>query len=351
MPRTPHQIDQPREAGQPGERVLVAIVREVAQEMGLRVSLLGGGWIIRLARDSAQGSKEVVRHIHGYAFDLNPAATHAIACDKAATSEALSQAGLTCVPHELFLHPSMARFVNHAGVFEKLLTTWRSWECDVVLKDNTGTGGRDVMRCRSAVELEEAAMRLFTQTNAIACCPFRAVAHEHRFVILDGMVQLAYEKVRRRVVGDGRRAVLELLAADLETGATRPGSLRGLLEEMDAEQRTQLVDVPRFGEERVLNWRHNLGQGATARLLSPAESIALPQHAMALCAARVLGLRFGSVDIVTSMNPAANAPRHEVLEVNSGVMMEYLVRTQPDGPALATRIYREAITAMFAETA
>lgn len=349
VPRSPHQVDQPRDAADAGERVLVTIVRGIAHELGLTLTLLGGGWILRLSR--TRNGVEHVRHIHGYAFDLNPAATHAIACDKAATCEALARAGVACVPHELFLHPAMARFVPHAGVFEKLLLTWRACDQDVVLKDNTGTGGRDVYRCRSVVELEEAAMRLFAQTNAIACCPFRALTHEFRFVVLDGVVQVAYEKVRRRVVGDGVRTVLALLAQDLDAGLTRAASLRGLLEDMDAPQRMQLADVPRLGEERVLNWRHNLGQGAVARMLSSEETSALAQRPLSLRAASALALRFGSVDVVTSINPATNAPRHEVLEINSGVMMEYLARTQHDGVALATRIYREAITAMFATSA
>jgi hypothetical protein len=37
-----------------------------------------------------------------------------------------------------------------------------------------------------------------------------------------------------------------------------------------------------------------------------------------------------------------------VLEINAGVMMEFLARTLPEGPALAREVYGAALDAMFA---
>lgn len=341
------------------QRAIVRLVHELAAQMGADVELLGEGWIIRCTHRASGRSA----HIYGYGFDLNPAGVHAIACDKAATSELLSRHGVACVPHMLLLHPKMARFVAHDGTWRQALAAWERWDKDVVVKENAGTGGRDVLRARTLVELEHAVYSLFASRDAIAISPYRAARHEHRFVLLDGRVLLAYEKVRRAVVGDGVSTTLALLAREVE-GAREAGAgrgeragLRGMLEEMDPAQRRSLADVPAVGEQRLLNWRHNLGQGASVALLS-AEALATPEHArraaLAQRAAGVMGLRFGSVDVITRADGTDGGPGggpdigpDEVLEVNAGVMMEFLTRTLPQGEELARMVYGKALRAML----
>src|SRR5436190_23450757 len=91
------------------DRAVLRIIREAAAERGVRVESHGEGWILRLSRPGPGG--ETVRFLYGYGFDLNSAATHAIACDKAATAECLAAQGIPCVEHKLFLHPRMAPYV------------------------------------------------------------------------------------------------------------------------------------------------------------------------------------------------------------------------------------------------
>ena len=327
------------------DRALVSLLRDVASERGMRVETLGDGWIIRITKDS--GARETVRHIYGYGFDLNPAATHAIACDKAATAELLTRVGVACIPHQLFLHPSMARYVRHDGTWQQLLDAFDAWNHDVVVKENAGTGGRDVTRCTSVVELENAVYKLFAQTTALSLCPYNELTSEKRFVILQDCCLLAYEKVRTTVTGDGTSTVLELLAKHTRTGVVTRHALAGMLEQMDARQRALLLDVPSLGVHRLLNWRHNLGQGASVTLLDTDDAHTRAAQSVALAAARAINLQFGSVDIVTTATDTT--PR--VLEINAGVMMEFLARTLPNGNALARDVYAAAIDAMFAETA
>ncbi|HEX2838928.1 MAG TPA: hypothetical protein VHN77_12470 [Phycisphaerales bacterium] len=339
------------------ERVMTRLVREAARELGVRVDVLGEGWILRLVEEGKEKPIPRVRHVHGYSFDLNPAATHQICCDKAATSEVLASSGVPVVPHRLFLHPSMAKFVPHKGTWEGLLAAFRAWGQDVVVKDNEGTGGRGVTRCRSVVELEEAVYRQFERTESLCVSPFVEIVHEYRFVMLGDGCECVYEKVRACVTGDGESTLLELLA--------RQPLLRGLpmaalLENLEERERSALTRVVPRGEVRMPNWRHNLGQGASARLVGDADAKALPAWGIAHDAARVLGLRFGSVDVVQVQYPlsgsSAGVPGaahrwHDgwgILEVNSGVMMEFLARTVPGGEAIARRVYGRAVAAMFA---
>jgi glutathione synthase/RimK-type ligase-like ATP-grasp enzyme len=308
------------------ERLLVGLVREAARELGVRTTVLGDGWILRLERGG------VVRHVHGYHFDLNTAATHQVCCDKAATSAVLSAAGVANVAHELVLHPEMARFVRMESSWKLMLAAFERWGRDVVIKDNTGTGGRGVLRCRSVIELERGAMGLFQRCDALAVCPYVGITSERRYVLLDGECLLAYEKVRASVVGDGERSLLGLLSAS----GTQVGAV---LENLTESERLDLARVPRRGEVCIPNWRHNLGQGASAKIIDQPQAQDL---SVARAAAGALGLRFGSVDVVRVGKSGA-----KVLEVNAGVMMEFLARTVVGGEALARRVYGQAIGKMF----
>jgi len=315
------------------------MVREAAQELGASVESLGEGWILRIARDKPDGQRQL-RHIHGYCFDLNPAATHQICCDKAATAEVLSASNVACVEHLLVLHPDMARYVPHYGTWQALLRAFEAWGRDVVIKENEGTGGRGVVRCRSIVELERAVYGAFSRTPALAACPFVDIRHEYRFIMLGGECELAYEKIRACVTGDGQRSALELISSQ---HALEGRALASLLENLAEDERSALASVPAVGEIRLLNWRHNLGQGAIARLLDMSALRHDQAWTLARDATRALGLVFGSVDVVID-----TMGKRRILEVNSGVMMEFLAKTLPEGEALTRKVYGKAIAVMLA---
>jgi len=315
------------------ERVLVRVLRELAAEHGASVQSLGEGWIFRLTRGG------VVRYVHGYSFDLNTAATSAIANDKAATSDVLHAAGVPRVEHRLFLHPDLARFVRHPGNWAGMLTFFGACGNDVVVKDNEGTGGFGVRRARTAIELEDAVLKQFALGNSAALSPFVEIQAETRYVMLGGACEAAYGKVRHSVLGDGRRTVLELLAEQVaRDGLT--AELSRVLANMDAETARVLRDTPGAGEARLLNWRHNLGLGASVHLHAPGDPALERGLTLARRAAAALNLVFGSVDVVRVNG------QEVVLEVNAGVMMEALAGV-PEGLALARRVYGRAFDLMF----
>lgn len=314
------------------ERAFIRILRRLASERGVETNVIGKGWIIRFTKGAT------VRHAYGYSLDLNSAATHQLACDKAAACEVFASCGVPHVPHYLFLHPVMARYAPHPGNWARMLATCDDWGWDVVLKENAGTGGRGVMRVRSMLELEQAVYTLFSQSTSLALSPYVEAATEVRFVMLDGRCELAFAKTRPSVVGDGRRTALELLAAQTDRQGLGE-EFRRMLENFEPDGSKGLAVIPAAGSTFLLNWRHNLGQGATARVVAP-ES--LPDaHSLAVNAAASLNLRFGSVDVLlTDRGPT-------VLEANAGVMMEYVTRSLPGGEQLAEGIYRRAFEAMF----
>jgi glutathione synthase/RimK-type ligase-like ATP-grasp enzyme len=110
---------------------------------------------------------------------------------------------------------------------------------------------------------------------------------------------------------------------------------------MDEEAAAGLGEVLPAGATRLLNWRHNLGQGATVKMLDPSSPEVAPALRMALGAAGAMNLAYGSVDVIEG----AGGPR--VMEVNSGLMMEFLARSIEGGYELARRVYRRAFGMMF----
>ncbi len=335
------------------ERTMVLQLRRAARDRGISVESLGDGWIVRLSR-----SDRTV-FVYGYTFDLNFAASHQVVCDKSATSEVLAAAGLPCVHHSVYLHPEMVKFVpTHRGNWALMLAACESLGWDIVVKENAGTGGRGVQRVRDALALEQAVYTFFQRNMAICLSKYYDADHEIRCIILDGKVELAFAKQRPTVMGDGTSTVLELIAK-AKSGIDR--ATMQLLESAEPDTARLFGVIPAKGSEFLLNWRHNLGQGATAFALNEDGTLTDPssfsttasvgsdgladavQHArsLALEAARSLNLRFGSVDVLLTRE----GPK--VLEVNGGVMMEFIARGMPGGEETAARIYARALDAMF----
>jgi len=207
------------------------------------------------------------RHlIFGYDLGLNSAVAHRLAGDKAATAELLALSNVPRVPHVLLMRPPF----GPGGAREAALSLLGAHPGGLVVKPNAGTSGRDVTRARDRHALEQAVDALFTKDCDVALSPFLDIDDEVRVVLLDGDALVVYVKQRQRS-----------------------------------------------------EWRHNLDAGATPVLL---DSGAVRESCVALAAAaaQAIGIRFASVDVVRLREG------WQVLEINSGVVMEALGRAHPD---------------------
>ena len=101
--------------------------------------------------------------------------------------------------------------------------------------------------------------------------------------------------------------------------------------------RAALDAIVPAGQRRVLNWRHNLDSGAQPELLAQGK-LREACVEIAVQAAKAIGLRFGSIDVV-QVDGAL-----KILEINSGVMMEALSRQHPD---LVYAAYSAALDKVF----
>jgi glutathione synthase/RimK-type ligase-like ATP-grasp enzyme len=92
-----------------------------------------------------------------------------------------------------------------------------------------------------------------------------------------------------------------------------------------------------YSKQRGLNWRHNLDAGARPVLVEPGAAREACV-AIAVKAAKAIGIRFASVDVIRVGGVL------KILEINSGVMMEALGKLYPD---LVDAAYSAALDRVF----
>jgi glutathione synthase/RimK-type ligase-like ATP-grasp enzyme len=259
------------------ERIFVGAIRQFCRARGISCEVRSQGWLIVMEHGGLR------RFAFGYDIGLNSAMAHRIANDKSAAAEVLAFSGVDCVPHTMFLSPRLGKHVAPARSHEAMLELLRSHPDGVVAKPNEGTSGRSVFRAGNATELEHAVREIFSSHLSLAISPYVEIAEEVRVILLDGTPLAVYRK------------------------------------------------------ERAADWRHNLDFGARPVLLEPGETRAACV-AIAIKAAKAIGIRFASIDVVRV------GGSWRVLEINSGVMMEALGRQHPE---LVHAAYAAALEKVF----
>ena len=308
-------------------RILIGTIERYCAEHAIALDVRADGWLLVLDHPAK-------RHlIYGYDLGLNSAVAHRVACDKAASAELLTGSGLPAVPHRFFIAPAFGD--RAAPPWPSMFELLEAHPDGLVVKPNDGTSGRFVTRASRRDQLMKAVESLFAANANVALSPFLDVQDEVRVVLLDGAPLLVYRKERACVTGDGTHSLQELAMATVAP-ARRERTLARLQAEFGA---AALAAVVPAGERRLLDWRHNLEAGASPVLLEECRArdacVALAERA-----ARAIGIRFASVDLV-QVNGS-----WQVLEVNSGMMMESFGRFHPD---LVYSIYSAALDEIFAK--
>jgi glutathione synthase/RimK-type ligase-like ATP-grasp enzyme len=309
------------------QRIFVDAVKQYCVKNGIAIEIRSQGWLLIMQRGPE-------RHFAlGYDLGLNSSVTHRVANDKAATAEVLEICGIPCVPHTLFLSPKLSEYVPSMGSWEAMLRLLEKNPEGIVVKPNEGTGGNSVFRVLTKPKLEIAVDAIFSSNKSLSISPYLEIEDEVRVVLIDYLPVVVYSKNRPSIVGDGKRSLLELALAATPV-EQRSTVLPGIVDDLDE---AALDAVLPAGQRRALNWRHNLGSGAQPILLEQgATREACVQ--IAVRAAKSIEMRFGSIDVV-QVNGV-----WQVLEVNSGVMMEALSKSHPD---LVYAAYGAALDKVF----
>lgn len=258
-------------------RALIQAIKVAHQKFGMSYKLFSHDWIVKLEKNNS------THFIYGYAFGVNSQASAAIAADKVATSELLSDNSVTCVPH--YLVTSVLDQNVNATALQTLIDTYTS----LVLKPTFGGRGHLVRKVNSAEQALE-----YIDKNPVrswSASPFIAAQREMRIVVFNSTIRLAYEKYDPKVV-DG------LNMFNLSGGA----SVRQVdLTTLDAD----------IGE-------------------------------LALRAAATIGLKMGAVDIIFDESNKAH-----VLEINSGFSLEHFALDSSENRKNVVDCYVQILDEMF----
>jgi glutathione synthase/RimK-type ligase-like ATP-grasp enzyme len=310
---------------QNSRREIVNIIKEICLESNISYESFSYDWIFRLTKDNR------LVHIFGYQFEKNSSTAHLICSDKCSASDLLKLSQVPAVEHTFFMSPINIKYVGVSGNWSKLCALLSQHE-RLVCKSNEGTGGNGVYLVSNQFELENAAHKIYSRSRSMAVCPFYEIENEFRVVVLDRKVKLIYRKKIPFILGDGISTLRQLLVAYLKENIECPVSFNIPDEDY--------LKVLNSGKKYYLNWKHNLGQGATPEIVQN-EELAERLSDLALCAAQAVNVHFASIDIIETNN------QHLVLEINSGVMMEHFSQVNDSNYQIAKRIYKEAIESML----
>lgn len=297
------------------EKQFNKIIKQICQERSIQYEELSDDWIIKLTKENRN------KFIVGYKFDLNNQATSEICNDKFALYAVLKSEEIPVIEYNIL-------FKNEEDKLEKYFYEYNQ---NVVLKPNNGTCGNNVLHICEYDKLKSEYNKLISKCYSVDICPFYEIESEYRVIYLPTK-QHIYKKVKPIITGDGVHSVKELL---IEFNSEYFGDERNLKNEnISADY------IPKFGEKIEYEWRFNLSRGAKIADVDDEEKNILMNMINNII--KVINLKFVSIDIVKLTNN-----QYMVMEINSGVMMENLVKLQDDGIQIAKSVYGEAIDLMF----
>lgn len=311
-------------------RNFVNILQELSSEFDISITVFSHEWIIRLEK------RGIVKYVFGYNFELNTSAAQMIANDKSAVSDLLQYYGIPHVEHKLFLNPRLHNYVSDLGNWDSIVSFASEHDFRVVCKPNKGTNGRGVIRVETQRELERAVEQLFQNNRAICIAPYHSITQEYRLILIGNNCELAYKKILPTIVGDGVSNVATLISDQIASGKISDKASSSIYK----HNFRLLSTTPENGCEIRLNWKHNLGQGATPLVLDDLALFPELKNLAVSCAKR-LNLSFVSVDLIETQDKLM------VLEVNTGIMLESFSAYSQLGYLRAKDVYRKALEYMF----
>lgn len=295
------------------------IIEEVCKEENIKYNLISKDWIIALTKN------KVTKCISGYRFPLNDHAIGNVIDDKYALYDLCKLLDLPIIDHQLLFNPNSKLGSNTLELLDKYFEEYNK---DVVIKPNNGSEGIGVFHIKDKEELLEKTYELFKSNFSISICPFYEIESEYRVVVLSDEVKLIFEKVKPVVIGNGINSLRELL------NNLNPYYFQNKLSEKEYDV------ILNKGQTYEYDWRFNLSNGATAKLIEDA-NLKKVLSALALDITKKINAKFVSVDIIRSNNNLY------LIEVNSGVCINKVCNFIDRDFKITKEIYRSAINKMF----
>jgi len=255
------------------------ILSEIAKENGYSLSR-----VLDNVFELKKGNKKL--YFRGRNFGLNSALSSQLCSNKGQTYAVLKRNNLPVVPHFGIYNPETYNFFGDQKKRnekrENAVIKREGWP--LVVKPAEGSSGIGVELISRKRDLKKLLKTLFIRNDEVVLSPFRVVEHEYRVIVLNGKVELIFDKIR---------------TSD--------------------------------------DFRHNLCLGAKSKVLTEKDKNYQKLEALAKRATKALKLEFSSVDIVETTDFGL-----EILEVNSSVSLSYFGAESKEKYQIAKSIYKKA---------
>ena len=298
------------------------LIQLICSENNISCDVLSLGFLLVLEKNG------VVKTISGYKFDNNSHSLGKIFDDKYATYELLKHYNVPVCEHSIFYCKNNTNtYVGKYNSLKYLKEKFDEYNGDVVVKKNTGTCGNEVSHFNEFNELEKFYNDTFLNNTSFSICPIYNIGNEYRVIVLNNKVKVMYKKILPEVLGDGYSTIRELL-------------LKFNYEYFKNIDDKSLDVILKKDEKFCYDWKFNLSLGSVASFdISSDDKKNILDIVSKIT--NNIDIGFCSIDIVKSDTSFL------VMEINSGVMMKYLISEKDSGYSIAKDIYTEAILSMF----
>ena len=290
------------------------MIKKIGEELKIKITLLSDGWTKVLEKDG------LIHYITGYSFDLNNHAIGNILDDKGLFYELLKYKNIPIIEHYvIFNNYNKSDIINYFNKHNK----------EIVVKANISNAGKDVYKVNNLNKLFEIIDSLLLKQYSISLCPYYHIKNEYRVIILNGEVRNIFGKIKPKVIGNGKKSVLEL---------AKEYSDYYIIHEEKIDNPNY---IPKLNEQIELSFKFNLSSGAKIFTNIP-NDLKNKISNLALSVSNLLDITFASIDIVyTEENELI------VIEANNGVTMNNYILQSKNGEQIAYNIYKDAIKLMF----
>lgn len=291
------------------------ILIEICQELNIKLSTISDDWVKIFEKDHK------IKYLVGFKFSSNDHAIGNILDDKGLFYELLTLKNYPIIEHKVIFKETNEDIIK--DYFYKN-------NQEIVLKGNIGSLGNEVFLIKDINDLLNKIDYLFKSQYSLSLCPYYDILHEYRTIILDNKVMFVYGKNKPKIIGDGISTIKEL-AINFN---------KDYYLNYDFENNNY---IPKKDEIVELNWQFNLSKGATY-FENIDDKLKDKIINMATNIVKDINIKFASIDIIETKN-------HEllVMEGNSGVMMDNVIKQNIKNRDIVKNIYKEAIIKMFNE--
>lgn len=302
-----------------------------AGELGLGFAELDGGTGL-IFEVTGAGKSVTFGAGRGSFFPQNTATAATLANDKYMANVLMARAGIPTLGGDYFFLHERHRAHRAPGHERKdALAYFNSLDDHAFIKPLNGSRGDFAQIVSGFDNLAKYLDSVERHYDAILIQPVR-LGREFRVFVLDDDIVYCVSKLAPSVIGDGRKSVRKLVAAQQPLMEARGVSAAPLSDEPDY--------VPERGEHFFQFGRNNLSAGGQMAFEQPGN--AEVAFAAARKALQALGLRAGGVDLFIGVHEDSEPLR--IIEVNANPSIRFL---EHSGRAdLILRIWRHTFTSL-----